>query len=43
MRSKAKYQISQKDDGRFNLINFHPENNAGEPEAFKCFVIKGSA
>ncbi len=37
--SKAKYQISKKDEGRFFLINFHP---AGGPEAFTCCVIKGS-
>jgi hypothetical protein len=37
---KADYRISKKDDDRFNLINFHP---SGEPEAFICFVIKGSA
>jgi hypothetical protein len=40
LRIKAKYQISKKDAGRFYLNNFHP---AGEPEAFICFVIKGSA
>jgi hypothetical protein len=40
LRSIANYPISKKDDGRFYLINFHP---AGEPEAFICCVIKGSA
>ncbi|MEJ2286096.1 MAG: hypothetical protein P8X85_21170, partial [Desulfobacterales bacterium] len=45
---KTDYQISKKDDDRFNLINFHP---SGEPEAFMIlqialtapYVIKGSA
>jgi hypothetical protein len=40
MRSKARYQISKKDQGRFYLINFHP---AGEPEAFICEALKGEA
>jgi len=40
LRNIANSPISKKDDGRFYLINFHP---AGEPEAFICFVIKGSA
>jgi len=38
--SKVKYPIGKKDDSQFNLINFHPP---GEPEAFICCVIKGSA
>ena len=33
-------ESENKDANRFYLINFHP---AGEPEAFICFVIKGSA
>jgi hypothetical protein len=40
LRSNPKYPISKKDDSLFYLINFHP---AGEPEAFICCVIKGSA
>jgi hypothetical protein len=40
LRSKANYPISKMDYGRSYLINFHP---AGEPEAFICCVIKGSA
>jgi hypothetical protein len=37
--SKAKYLIGKQDDSQFYLIHFHP---SGEPEAFICFVIKGS-
>ena len=40
LSSNFKYTIGKKDDGRFCLNNFHP---AGEPEAFICYVIKGSA
>jgi hypothetical protein len=40
LSGKAKFQIGKKDYNQFNLINFHP---AGEPEAFICCVIKGSA
>ena len=39
MRSKVKYQINKKDDGRLYLTNFHP---SGEPEAFICCVIKAA-
>jgi hypothetical protein len=38
--SQAQYQIGKKDFSQFNLISFHP---AGEPEAFICCVIRGSA
>ncbi len=40
MSSKANFQIGEKDESQFYLINFHP---AGEPETSICCVIKGSA
>jgi hypothetical protein len=40
LKSKVKYPNSKKRYSRYYLINFHP---AGEPEAFICCVIKGSA
>jgi len=40
LSSKAKYQTGKKDYSQIYLINFPP---AGEPEAFICCVIKGSA
>jgi hypothetical protein len=40
LRSITNYSNPKREDDRFYLINFPP---AGEPEAFICGVIKGSA
>ena len=37
--SKEKYSIGKEHDLGFYLINFHPSD---EPEAFICYVAKGS-